>query len=42
MRRYATRIHRGDLLTMRRQAKRRLMTRAEAYQVKNELRRLAY
>lgn len=42
MRRYTTRIRKEDLLSMRQQAKRRLMTRAEAYKVKNELRRLAY
>jgi hypothetical protein len=42
MSRFTTRIRKEDLLGMRRQAKRRLMTRTEAYRVKTELHRLAY
>jgi hypothetical protein len=41
MRRYATRIKREDLTSLKQQGKRRLFTRAEAHHVKNELRRLA-
>jgi hypothetical protein len=41
MRRFKTRIHNEDLLGLRNQNRRRVLTRSEAYRVKNELRQLA-
>jgi hypothetical protein len=41
MRRFKTRINSEDLLGLRNQNNRRVLTRSESYRVKNELRQLA-
>jgi hypothetical protein len=42
MRRFRTRIQNEDLLGLRSQTRRRVLTRGEAYRVKNELRQFSY